>query len=187
MGATPILGLPFNDETDLVMDGSQATEDLAGAVEDALTWVVSKPVGESVTSSIAYQNDDNLFFTVVAGAVYIVDFELLWESAVAASGFKARWSLPAGCNVYGHSISKQGGGSGVNLVPVVGDYVGEYIIGNGQDGAGIGLDHMFTVGRHKLVVGGTGGTARIQWAQVTSNATATWLNVGSFLRIRRIA
>lgn len=188
MGATPILGLPFNDEADLVMDGSQATEDLAAAVEDALTWVVSKPAGEAVTSSIAYQNDDDLFFAVVAGGVYLVDFELLWEAAnSAASGFKARWSLPAGSEVYGHSISTSADAAqNHNMVTVVGDYAGDYIIGNSPGGLGLSLANLSTVGRHKIVAGAN-GTARIQWAQSTSHATSTWLNIGSYLRIQRIA
>jgi hypothetical protein len=38
-----------------------------------------------------------------------------------------------------------------------------------------------------LVVGGTAGTVKLQWAQNTSNVTATILKSGSFLVLRRVA
>lgn len=190
-GSTPEYGFPYPIGADPLGDGDDRVQELAEAVEAVIAaqhQLVVKSTNEDVTSSTTYQADDELEFPVSAGGVYLVDFMFLWRSAAAASGIKIRWNAPAGAAVYGRSITQQFTADPINALGIQGDIAGDLLIAFGSEGAGIGGSDavMHTAGTHRMVLAGTGGTAKVQWAQSTSHGTATRMLSGSWLKIAKV-
>jgi hypothetical protein len=142
--------------------------------------VAVKTADESVVSSNTFQDDDHLSLTVEAGARYRLMMLLLIGASSLTPDLKLQIIMPSGATLSSGGIGKATsdvlnvGGLSTTSSPV-----GPFIFGtpaSGTDNALISGD---------LIVGGTGGTVKIQWAQQTSNAAAAILRTGSWLELRR--
>jgi hypothetical protein len=142
--------------------------------------VAVKTADESVVSSTTFQDDDHMVLTVEAGARYRMMMLLLIGGTSLTPDLKFQIVMPSGATLSSGGIGKATsdvlnvGGLSSSTTPV-----GPFIFGtpaSGTDNALISGD---------LIVGGTAGTVKIQWAQQTSSASAAILRTGSWLELRR--
>lgn len=141
-----------------------------------------KTADEGVTSSTVMQDDNHLTLTVSANKVY--RFECVLRTDGAATGdISYQFVGPAGSTMMaaGHDISTTG-------TTIADDRLFDVFLssslGQGTFGAGsITMVHVSGV----LVVAGTGGTFKVQWAQQTSNGTASQVLTNSFIELREVA
>jgi hypothetical protein len=138
---------------------------------------VVKDADESVTSSITLQNDDDLFLPIKANLRY--RFEMyLYVNSTGAGGFRQNWTLPSGavghCQIIYNSSTtptsaRRSALTGADFTIAAGaatEYVIHYI------GA---------------IEGGTvDGIAQMQWAQETSNGSATTVAENSWLEMSEL-
>ncbi|MGH9251576.1 MAG: hypothetical protein ACRD0W_18950 [Acidimicrobiales bacterium] len=139
-----------------------------------------KPASETVTASTVLQNDDNLFVTVQAGATYHVELMLRYTAATAGD-LKFAFALPAGAELVGvaHRLSTAATDvTGVTLNSLID--AGEVLAG----GTGSATGALVAA---SLVIAGTGGVFRLQWAQNVASGTGTEIFEGSYLSLRRVA
>lgn len=154
--------------------------DLTGAIlNDRFGVTKYKTADEPLASSTTYQNDDQLFgWSVLANAVYELDLHIVYQAAVAAA-FKNRFVLPAGATVEGWDFTYDAGTTEM-AVGTLGTSNAEV---TGLPGTAGNVPYWV---RGTLHVGATAGTVDWQWAQNTSNATATIVRKGSRCTLRRI-
>lgn len=141
--------------------------------------IAYKLANEQVTSSTTLQNDDELFLAVEAGGLYILD---CWVEFTATSGvdIKVAWTFPAGSSMNYSAL-----GTGITNYT---DYDSSVVAGGTSRGArGNGATPQGISSRGHLQASSTAGTLQLQWAQNTSNAAATTVLAGSWIRLNRIA
>lgn len=154
----------------------------------AIPSVVVKTADESVSSSIAPQDDNELFLTVAANASYRLNMHLLVNSAGTTGDLIFRFNAPAGSRLSASSAGIDQGATTVvgsmnaGAIQDVTTFPTSPPFGYGTVASTIGI---ITVGT--LIVGATAGTFRLQWAQFTSSATATIIKAGSSLELVRYA
>jgi hypothetical protein len=166
--------------------------DSSGGSVVGKTSFVAKTADQSVTSSTTLVNDTHLTLTVAASASYTFELMLMAQSAggSAAGDFKAGFTFPAAASC--HFM-----GTGPNNADLPGSSSsnsnGEWIARNnatsgsstipyGMSGIPIGI-RMTGL----LITGANSGSLRLQWAQGASDANATTLLTGSFMRMTRVA
>ncbi len=139
-----------------------------------------KTADQSVTSSTTLTNDNHLAVSVQANAVY--DLRLLITYDGSTSGdLKIQFNVPASAVLVGQAHAP------VSTAASQQDYQDFSI------SAGITINYgvlgATTVGSLSgtLVTSGTAGTVQLQWAQLTSNGTATRILTNSTLRLIRVA
>lgn len=144
---------------------------------------------ESVTSSTTLQDDNDLTFSVEASSVYIYELSLSYigvsDGGTAAGGLKTAWSVPASSAGTRHVTGTHTTGS--NIVP------SDDNARNSSHGLTTVVGHATSAtggvvfDRGLLITSVTAGTFKLQWAQVTSNATATTIQGNSYAILRKMA
>lgn len=138
------------------------------------TWIERATDG-SRASTTTYAASTELQFPVVAGTYYVVG-RLLFTSTSATPDVKVQVSYPASSSVLGSYWSNAG------TATVIAEDATSPAITTNWDIAANGI----TLVQFDLVlVAGASGTFAVEWAQNTSNSTATVMKAGSFLRYRR--
>jgi hypothetical protein len=142
---------------------------------------VRKTADESVTSSTTIQDDDHLFVSVAASVTYEVLVFVLYEGATTGD-MTIGFSGPAGATF----DWAPGGQRNDNATIQVdrGLISTTKIVGTSGTGA---ANHAVAMIHGILIVGTTAGTFRFRFAQGTSDATATTVLTGSYMRLKRIA
>lgn len=145
---------------------------------------VIKQADETVTSSITYQDDDELFFPLEANALYEVEF-VLAPGGVTTGDIKTRWGVPSGatgfkwCVGLGVSATTRDDGGNIKMA----------VHGHGTDCI-YGTVSTTSVGASREIgfvdTSSTPGNLVLQWTQNTSNATGSKILAGSYLRVLRI-
>lgn len=135
---------------------------------------IGKSSTETVNNSDTLQDDDDFQFAVEADASYLVEGNLLLNSASAAD-FKWQWSLPASATIDGLAMLRQGGTSSVVEYTEAGAAVYNTDAVN---------EAMYITGT--LVTSGTAGTSILQWAQNATDVSDTVLLPGSWIRVWRV-
>jgi hypothetical protein len=135
-----------------------------------------KTVDQSIASSTALTNDSALLIpNLVAGAVYELWLHVLFRAAASGAipGMKVDLTVPSGAAI---------AGSAFELTGTLG-----LCVGNGAVG-GIAAATSNAMFRESglLVMGASAGTLQFRWAQNTSNASATTVASGSYLRLTRV-
>lgn len=143
-----------------------------------------KTADESISSSTTLQNDDELRVAVVAGAKYTMEAFLIYTGAAdPAGGLKLGWTGPSGATMKWANF-----GVTQNVSPTLVNYnVVVESIGGGRGVGTNGAAEMSSRPCGQLTVSSTAGNLQLQWAQGTSNATATVVKAGSWIKIVRIA
>lgn len=156
------------------------TTPTSAVLQAMLDLIADKTGDQSLTSSTTLQNDNTLVVPVVANARYKVWLEILYKGAATNTGdLKYAFSVPSGATIAGRAVSITNplGMSTFTItqssVPV------SYSNGTGNP---LPCWAVFT-----LTTSLTPGNLQIQWAQNTSNATATTVMAGSSLTARRRA
>lgn len=153
-----------------------------------------KTADESVTSSTAVQNDDELFFSVAANAVYAVTG---WIKYSGPGDLQIDWTTPT--DALGEWVGFGNGttvytGTGGNAVTTDTSSSAGYMIrtetndvAQSRTFGGISTNTYAVAIYGTLRTGATAGTYQFQWAQGTSNATATTVYTDSWLCLQRTA
>lgn len=140
-----------------------------------------KTLAETISSSATLQNDDDLFVTVAATAVYEISLELQ-VLAQPSNDFKMSFTGPAG-----YAMDYAARGPITTAAGLADTYSISGTTGDVLSFGGIASNDL-VVSLHGLVVtSGTSGTLQLQWAQLTSGASGTTLQPGSFISLRRVA
>lgn len=142
---------------------------------------VRKTLDESLTSSTVLQNDDQLLVSVEANSTYRFDSNFAYSSVTGAD-IQFGWTAPSGSTMLwtGHSLDPSG------------SYFGDikmqaFNIGDVADCAGGGAVPCVFKGSGSLFTGANAGTFRLRWAQIVSNASATWVYANSDLLLTKVA
>lgn len=150
---------------------------------DVFGVTIFKTATESVTSSTTLQNDDQLFFAVVANARYTFDGIITYDGA-AAGDLKVAFTYPALATFEWSNYGNTGPAAGTSVTDL------NTVI---QTNDARSLNALptpsppglsFRPGGY-LITGANAGTLQMQWAQDTSSATATRVRTGSWLRLVR--
>jgi hypothetical protein len=139
---------------------------------------VVKAADESVAASTTLQNDNELLFATVDGAVYEIEAVIVYASPVGGA-------TPAIKVAYGEDATVRGAmvDIGINTSNVATTGVSS---ANQTSTSAFGTAAGNRSFKHTGVYIGAGGTFRLLWAQNVSNAGATIVRAGSVLRYRRI-
>ncbi len=167
-GATLAAGSLVANQTYVVIYNGTNFE-LIGAFQPP-TRRAYKTSDQSVTSSTTLVNDNNLFFSVLAGEVWQFEVDIYTTSStIPLGGLAAAFVVPAGCTLqWGRadagSTAQTVSGTATSIVsgPVLIKLIGQ------------------------VIVGSTAGTVQFQFAQQTSTATATVMKAGSSLVATRM-
>jgi hypothetical protein len=143
---------------------------------------VVKPANESVTSSITFQDDDDFQVTVAANSTYEVRFMLRTDGSTAGD-LKIEFVAPASASFEYALVRLQTGASDGTAVALQACSIGD-APAIGTIGSGTTTPVLIN---GTLIVAGTAGTFKLQWAQNTSSATATRILSRSHMVLNRIS
>ena len=143
---------------------------------------VRKTADESVTSSTTLQNDDTLLVALAANEVVAFTCNILFD-AIAAGDIKVAFTVPAAATL----IWNYAGGVGVNAAVTVAQFTGVTSSGASQEYGSSGAGNQTPITIHGTVANGANaGDLTLQWAQNTSDATATTVKANSWLMVWRV-
>lgn len=154
--------------------------------EDAITALETKTAGfnrkgaifkaadESVASSTTLQDDNDFTLAVVADRKYIFEFLLIVKAGEAAADFKYNFSFPTSDGIAGGAGLAAATASGaLGDVRTLGRTV---TAGTSFSDEIVGVTNAnLAVTAYVVLVPSASGTFKMQWAQNTSDATATTL------------
>lgn len=139
-----------------------------------------KAADQSVTSSTVLVNDNALSLSLLASATYRFDLFLNYEGGTqGSSDLKFQLTLPTGATCRFWMGRKDT--AGTNTSSFLGSQATAYALGT--SGAGV-LTGMYARGTVSMST--TAGTFQLQWAQNTSNGTATIVHASSELEAVQI-
>lgn len=156
------------------------------------TWVavgmngfVRKTGDETVTSSTVLQDDDHLLATVVANATYEFRLVAFYDGGTTGD-IKLGFTVPASSTLIWGINGATAGVS--NIANATANWtVTTASGGSAVVGANGAATKMILRAEGLLRTAGTAGTLQLQWAQSSSDATATTLFTDSYLIVRRVA
>lgn len=141
--------------------------------------MVVKALGEIVTSSTTYQDDNELSFPAAANAHY---FAILIMNVFGATGgdIKVRLSVPSGATGFRWCMGPTSGASdreSTNMVSAVHNF------GTDRPYGLVGIASTAVAIREyvRVQTSSTSGNVVVQWAQNASSATATTVDADSYL------
>lgn len=154
------------------------------------TQYVAKTADETVTSSTTLQNDDHLVLPVAANAVYMFALDLYTIDAADFVGdFKMSFTCPTGATFDMH-------GSGAHITDLAsgtssnGEWLAKLACTSASANLVFGVGNTSVTGirvHGRLVMGSTGGSFQLQWAQNASDTSGTTLKAGSYMTLTRVA
>ena len=132
---------------------------------------VVKSLGESVTSSTVFQQDNELTFVTEANTVHA--FKMALFLTHGGGEFKFRWTLPSGAtgtvsidNITSFSATATQDITVEHIVISPGTFTTNIVVFEGR-----------------IVTGSEGGPANLEWAQNVSDASPSTVLQGSYLRV----
>lgn len=155
----------------------------------ALNGYVRKTVNESLATSTALQNDDQLSYAIPAAGAYEFDLYLLVSATAngASSGdLKVGFTFPTGTLIVGALGADTNLAAGATVATLAA--MSNQSIASGADFAFFGASTTPTFAWvHGLLIASASGTLQVQWAQAINQAAATSVLAGSHLRVRQAA
>lgn len=146
-------------------------------------WV-RKTSNESVSNSAVLQNDDVLLFAVEANGIYDFVFHIFCDGATTGD-IKAALTFPSGATLLAECRGQPEAAS------IASGLVYTVLTTSGGASQNFGLLGTGTTSLIRiegvLVVSSTAGNLQLQWAQGTSDGTATRVLANSFIRARKVA
>ena len=144
---------------------------LAATLDQIAPLSAVKTSDESVTSSTALQNDNQLYVPLAANAYYAFECYLDYEGGtLGSSDIQWGWSFPAGLTMRYQVV-------GGNITGAT-TYIGTSVVVGSTNGAGTLRAQVM---KGSVFVGSTAGTLQLQWAQNTSSGTATIVHAQSYI------
>lgn len=135
---------------------------------------------QSVTSSTTLQDDDYMFVSVDANAEYHVECMVTYGGA-AAGDLKMLFRTPAGATFTGMATAIVSTGASQQDIQTM-----QYAGNSSEVWGTLGSGQQYGIVHGALVTVGTAGTFKVEWAQNTSNATATQIFTNSYLKLTRM-
>ena len=172
------------DEADNYMAGRLKTLE-AGAGTGGFTFV-RKTADETVTTSTALQDDNELFFPIAANETWVSDWVLCVDGATGGD-FKLAFNVPAGATGRYFSLAYDAGVTtpqGAIVSNGSTDLTDTGAVTRGTLGGGVVSTEYV---RLIVVNGSTAGIVRLRWAQGTSSGTASTLFTNSYVRAERVS
>jgi hypothetical protein len=191
----PVNGIPIAVTTDITAPyNGQFIYDLGNATlwryqSSNTQWyrypdvrTIYKPTTESVTSSTTFQDDNHFTFSVLANSAYALESYIPYDGA-AAGDLKMQFTGPALASMFFTNFGAN------TAAPAEYNVVVETLAaaGSARGVAANDATVMSCQPKGTLVVGATAGTLQFQWAQFVSNATATRILGGAWMRLTKIA
>ena len=139
--------------------------------------IVLKTVDESVADSDVLQDDDELFFSLLANTTYTITGVLIYTSATTVPNVQVAFESP---DISTMSISIIAGEGNVNVSQQL---YRESNIPKNFDIASGAFAHLRLNG--VIIMGSQEGIFRVRWSQQVSGGTATVGVSGSFINFRR--
>ena len=192
LSANTTYTLPASDGS----PGQVLTTDGNGQLSWSWTWgagegmiFVRKTADESVTNSTTLQPDDHLYATLPANSVWEVEILLRTQSAGPDNlngGIRVQLNAPTGTTLQVFVEIKKGG-SGDNLLH---DWYYGWISAPNTSVGYNPIPGPTPMGAVKIkgwiIVGSTGGTLQLYWAQNAANGNATTVYANSYMRLTRM-
>jgi hypothetical protein len=140
-----------------------------------------KSADETVNNSATLQNDNDLFFSIGANEIWVVETYLRITMG-AASDYKQTWTVPAGAVMVGfpddlNNLGSATAGAGTAEVSLLTTRT-KTIAAN---------SNVLIIERGLLINGGTAGTVQYQWAQNAATVENTSVLRGSHITAYRLA
>jgi len=154
------------------------------------TIFVRKTANESVTNSTTPQADDHLYATLPANSIWEVEILLRTQSAGGDAnngGIQVQLNAPTGTSMQVYVEIKKGGSGGdlnhhwhYGWITAPNTSVGyNPIPGTTTQTGAVKLKGL-------VIVGSTGGTLQLYWAQNAANTNATTVYANSYMKLTRI-
>lgn len=159
--------------------------EIARASDLSRVRVIKKAATESVTSSTTLQNDNDFSVTLDAGKVYRIEIYLSIGGATAGD-IKFAWAVTGGVAQY---TSRHAVGPTIGVADITNTSM-RAGVHNLSTSVPVGVEA--TAGSHQenflveTTTSGTSGTLTLQWAQNTSNATASTVGASSYMVITEV-
>lgn len=138
-----------------------------------------KTANETINNVGALQNDDVLFVSVEANAVYEFKLRAIINSGTTPD-FKMGWTFPTGLTMSYDLFEGESLGAVANVIQ------GPYVQTDVPPISTTGSDQPW-IAEGLVIVGSTAGTLQWQWCQNTANASDTIVKAGSYLRLNRMS
>jgi len=145
--------------------------------------IVRKPSDESLTSNITLQNDDHLLLAVGVSEVWKFKLSILYRSSTTAD-FKMAFTFPGG-EIAAMGVTKGNTVSTAICVSFEGSS-SPAAGSNNIDGLSAAQSSYFEIDG-VYINGGSAGNLQFQWAQASSDATATKVMTNSSLWAVKLA
>lgn len=163
-----------------VNEGQIAANSAAITLINAKTLFVRKTADETVTNSVAYQSDDELFLSVVAGRIYKVEGYIAYNTP-ASTGINLRMTGPTGTGNW-NFLSLSGGGT---------TDTGQVRMSTSPNGTGTARTTSAAAVDIAAYIRGTfaptvSGTLQFEWTQNAANASPTTVRANSWLELTRV-
>jgi hypothetical protein len=166
--------------------GQRITTNLLNAM---IPVVIDKPSATSRSSTTTVADDPDLTYTLGANGMYLVEFYIKYSTPgpSGTAGFKTQWTVPSGASgnrtcMGPGSSQNDGGADNISMHSGVHGYTTAETYGS----RGTSTNQLLAI-ETSIVTTTSSGACALQWAQQTSNASATSVAVDSFMRIVQLA
>lgn len=167
----------------VITAGQRVTADLLTSM---LPNIMVKSVSEDRSSTTTLADDSELTVELEAGAVYLVEMHILYAAQTVA-GFRTAWTVPSGATGVRTSISAGSAQSQLNADNISGRWGVHNFTTATNHGERNDSTNLLWLLERAVVTTSSAGTLALQWCQVTSNAAATRVAVGSTMTVIRLA
>ena len=137
---------------------------------------IIKSVDEPLTSSTTLQADNELTFTLSPNKKYVINGGIFATAATAQPDIKIAFTVGTGTTMDIAYFAQGGSNRTAELLETSGSESDRIAIPTGN---GIAIIQTFG----SVVTGTSTGTLALQWAQFSSNATATKVKQGSYMTV----
>lgn len=150
---------------------------------------VVKSADESLTSSTALQDDNHLILPVDANATYELQAMLFWAGNETGD-IKFAFAFPTGATVNWAITGPNAADAGFSTGGTRGgtqyfSSLNQTLSPTGSIDIAGSTSPLHARPHGTVITGVTAGSLTLRWAQNTSNATATTVKAGSWLRLQR--
>jgi hypothetical protein len=155
---------------------------VVGDINENIPIIVRKTTNESApASTITVQDDDELFFTVEANSIYFVEGLFRYTAASNTPDLRLNYSYPAGASFARFDWGRTPASTATN------DVIETSVATTGDAGRGAGTTQTSIFMKGDLQIGGTAGTFRVRFGQVTSSVDLVTMNLGSYLMAWKVS
>lgn len=146
---------------------------------------ISKTADETINNITTLQNDDELYFTMKAGKMYIFEFRLLVSNANSATpDWKSSISNSTYSSAYAQISGSEGGGTVFPQMSTT-DFTTPGALNNTAVSADANYD--FNVWIQGIITdNGSGGTVKLFWAAFTTGAINLTVKKGSYVIVQQV-